>query len=266
MEISDAYRVLEVPGYLAPTHEVVEHAYRQAVAARHPSLYPEGEGRAAAESWMNTLSDARALLLSRFPAPTPVVAAPKKRLSPVVVIGIVAASVVLALVVVYGAFAVIPPFAAGFAEGVRSGQAGDASAPAGPAAPAASEPGTDDSAQEDLEPVQHWSADENGFSSRAAVDIYNDNRLANLCLPEFLNGCWQMSVIPEAACSKMEVSYSFSNDADSALAAETRSEYRTHVDAGEVLNFAFGNDTYDYAWISDVSCIDSAPPIDGSGA
>lgn len=112
---------------------------------------------------------------------------------------------------------------------------------------------------DDLPPVEYYSAEEAGFWFAAALEVYHDDRLGG-CPAEFERGCWQAALIPEGPCDLLSIDYSFSNDPESPFGEETRSTNRTDVEAGEPIELVFGNDRYEYGWVSAASCIESSKP------
>ena len=63
MDSNAARRVLRLDLATPLTAETVEAAYSHEAWERHPSRYPAGEARDAAEAWAGTLAEARAVLL-----------------------------------------------------------------------------------------------------------------------------------------------------------------------------------------------------------
>ncbi|QEO15517.1 hypothetical protein FLP10_14570 [Agromyces intestinalis] len=184
------------------------------------------------------------------PAPAPPASAPEVRLSGAAITGIVLASVLtLATVIGAGIGAVLSaPVVARWSQAGQGGQGGDLWGGGI----------TDDEAQPAVERI---SSDELEFWFPAALELYNDGRLDHLCAAEHELGCWEVAVIPEAACDLISIQTSFSNDPDGD-GELTHQISRTDVAAGEAIEIAFGEDDYAFGWISNVSCIESSPPAD----
>ncbi|WP_157356828.1 hypothetical protein, partial [Agromyces sp. NDB4Y10] len=105
MDPNIARQVLRLDAVAPLSPAIVEDAFARESWERHPSRYPDAEGRASAEAWAATLAEARAALLREagsaavgaWPGSTDAaVPAPARRgLSRGAVVGIVAGSVAL---------------------------------------------------------------------------------------------------------------------------------------------------------------------------
>lgn len=95
-----------------------------------------------------------------------------------------------------------------------------------------------------------WAFENTGFWFPASLEVYDDGRLGP-CPPEVERGCWQAAIVPEASCERLTVQYSFTNGTTSQLRhAITRAD----VVPGEPVEVVFGHDSYEFGWISFVSC------------
>lgn len=96
----------------------------------------------------------------------------------------------------------------------------------------------------------NFTFEETGFWFVAALEVYEDDGLGE-CPAELERGCWHAAIIPEAKCERLEIQYSFSNGQQSEQKNRTS---RTDVVAGEPVDVVFGDDHYDFGWISHVVC------------
>jgi hypothetical protein len=261
---NNALHVLRLDPFAPLTAAAVEEAYAQVAWERHPSRYPDAEGRLAAETWAVTLAAARATLLGELsaepvaavvemPRVTDVVSAPwvpvpppataltlPGRVSPGAVAGIIAGALAMIVVITgigFGATALMQRLA-----------------DAAPAELPEDAPPTD---IPEVLAMEHYASDETGFWFETALEVYHDGRLGG-CPAKFEEGCWEAALIPEASCGMLNIQYSFSNDPNEVDGEDTRSTHRTNVAAGEMVELVFGNDGYEYGWVSHVVCV--APP------
>lgn len=237
-----ARQVLQLDPAMPLTADVVETAYQRELWARHPSRYPDAEGRAAAEAWAITLGQARETLLA--PAAPGSAAGPmlapgaRRGLSGGAIAGIVAAGVVVLALLV----------GAGVAIGV--GLPALTNAIAEDRSEAATEPAADS--------IEWYQSDETGFTFPAALEVYYDGRLTEECPDDYLEGCWQMAVYPDADCTSLEVTVVYTDDEDG-WAIEETDTFRLHdVVEYERTPVVFGNDDYQFGWLDDLVCLDSA--------
>ena len=96
-----------------------------------------------------------------------------------------------------------------------------------------------------------WTSEDTGFYVLASLEVHDDGRLDELCPDGFERGCWQTTIVPEAACGRLRIQYSFRAEDGSEM---TQATWRT-VEAGEPVNVVFGHDEYEYGWISHVACL-----------
>ena len=281
MDPNTARHVLRLDPLAPLTAEAVERAYTREAWERHPSRYPDVAGRVSATAWGATLAEARVTLLQSkvvtdattpvgpvppsslafgaFPPPEPmtstvatpvptpsvpasardVVVLPRRRRRAGIVIVIVAASLgVLALFVAAGIGATklaerLEGMASVFDESVQT------YAPAG---------------------VESYSADEMYFTFPAAMEVYADGRYTKSCPLEFDYGCWETALITEASCAALEIDLHYANDANAWTGEYTETMPKVDVIGGAITPVVFGNDEYDYGWIHDIRCVDSAAP------
>jgi hypothetical protein len=277
VDSNTARAVLRLDPAAPLTPEAVEQSFQREAWERHPSRYPDPEGRAAAEAWAATLGEARVVLLhaaaghgtADVPVSGPFEAQPgatdsttaapgtRRRLSRGAVIGIVAGAVALvAVLAVAGVGAALLASSAieqsrVAAEESEAAEAAEAGIDEPVEAPAESADGSAG--------VERIEADETAFTSPAALEMYADGRYAHLCGLEHLEGCWESAVFVEADCATVEIELGFSNDEDMwAPAEETRTITESDVTTGEALPVVFGNDAYDYGWLQDVRCTTAA--------
>jgi hypothetical protein len=283
VDSNTARAVLRLDPAAPLTPEAVEQSFQREAWERHPSRYPDAEGRAAAEVWAATLGEARVVLLAATaegaaavppagpftaqPTPTDATTPPasRRRLSRGAVIGIVAGAVVVLGVLtaagIGAAFlatsAIEQSRVAAEEEAARVTEESEAAEDA--------EAGIDEPDEAPAESadgsagVERIEADEAAFTFPAALEMYGDGRYAHLCGLEHLEGCWESAVFVEADCATVEIELGFSNDDDMwAPAEETRTITESDVTTGEALPVVFGNDAYDYGWLQDVRCTTAA--------
>lgn len=228
------------------TVELIERAFANESWARHPSRYQDASAQRQAEQWALTLVAARDVLLAeaRTPAAShpnavPTATASRRGLSRGAVIGIVAGSVaVLALIT----FAVIG--AANLATNAIT---------------AATESLESEAADnEEFADVERYQSGETQYEFFAALEIYNDGRHSAECSLEYAHGCWQMALFTEADCDTMEVELGFTNDVDAYLPDYVETIEKSDVLGNEATVVVFGNDDWDFGWINQVTCLDSA--------
>ncbi|MGW9631031.1 hypothetical protein ACWGST_10035 [Agromyces sp. NPDC055520] len=235
MESIAARAALNLDPVLMLTPESIEAAYRTAAWARHPSRYPDAEGRAAAETWATTLGQARATLLAESAAAGTAFSvhpAPRPGLSTGCIVGIAAGASVLVIGLIVGlAFGVTA-----LTERVTE---------------LAEQPFDDGS---NAEPIEHYSAEETAFTFPAALEYYPDGRYADQCSYEFEQGCWMAAVIPEAQCDTLIVTVSFATTLDQQTSDYDQTLRFFDVAASETTPVVYGNDDYASSWIQDVTC------------
>jgi hypothetical protein len=269
VDLNIAQHVLRIEPFAPLTAEAVEAAYSREAWARHPSLYPDGDARRAAEQWARTLAEARELLLATAlsngastpaalaPAvPAPAIAAPAPAaLAPAVAATGTAAAperrrTGIVLAIAGGSLVLIALFGAAAFGATKLVEQLDTALPL-----PAGEPIADDEALPDME---RFFSGETLFTFPAALEMYSDGRYDDRCPTSYEWGCWQMALFPEQACVSMQVDLGFSNDADAYEPEILRETVEAHVDANAPTIIVFGNDEYEYGWIHDVSCLDDA--------
>lgn len=220
------------------TLQSVDAAYQRELWERHPSRYPDAEGRAAAEAWVVTLGRAHAALVAEVQRPVPASAASsgtataRRGLSRTAVVGIVAGGVVaVALFVAAGV---------GVYSLVR-----DATGVAIEQAEAYAE-----------ESVEHYYSGETLYTFPAALEIYSDGRYWAECPAEHEQGCWEMALITETDCAELEVTLGFSTDETTWEPDATELVRIDEVTGYAATPVVFGNDDYPYGWITEVVCLD----------
>lgn len=282
MDTNAARRVLRIDERAPLTAETVEAAYSHEAWERHPSRYPEGEARVAAEAWAGTLAEARALLLDSVlraeaaaasaasatapqpgpwaptgpaPAPSPAQAGPWAAASPVAAgtspspaprrrTGLVIGIVAASL----GAIALIVALAFGALGLIGMVAGGGGAAPTSSAA--APSDGTAGA-------VTRYESSETLYTFPAALEQYSDGRYGDRCPTTYTEGCWEWALFTVDDCSTLQVDFAYSNDPDPSTAAQAReSTTYTNVVADTAQPVVFGNDDYDIAWINDVTCLD----------
>ncbi|GAA1834335.1 hypothetical protein [Agromyces salentinus] len=242
MDPNTARQVLRIFPDAPLTADLVEGAFAAESWARLPSRYADPAQREQAEAWATTLAAARIALLAELPSAAsgpiaaPVAAHRTRGLGAWAITGIVAGALVL---VAFLAVASIGAawLASSTAESVQQGQEGQ------------QEQGEDVS-------VERYEPDETLYEFAAALELYGDGRYDELCGAEYASGCWQNALFTEDDCSSLEVVIDFSNDED-AWEGETEGilEFE-QVAAGEALPVVYGDDDYDYGWVSEVRCLD----------
>ncbi|KQX07440.1 MULTISPECIES: hypothetical protein [unclassified Leifsonia] len=288
MDRNTALHVLRLDPVAPLTTAVVDAAYAREAAARHPSRYPDADGRRAAEEWATTLVAARTALLDGLPAsrtfdpravefqparvdgtaaavamsPTaipyvaPVSPAAPRRLSALAIVGITVGAIALVIVATGTAVGAL-----GFAGQMSQNDAAASDAAAG--APAQGEASEEDLPYNGEAPaVEYYTFEQTGFTFETALEVYHDGRLGG-CPPQFERGCWEAALIPETSCGRLYIRYTFSNDDDSEHSGESRAITRTDVKPGEPVELVFGNDLYDSGWVDFVSsgAPPTAPPV-----
>jgi hypothetical protein len=241
---NSARHVLRILPQSPLTVELVERAFAGESWARHPSRYQDAAARRQAEEWAQTLATARDLLLAeaRTAAATPigVVELPQRRrsLSPGAIVGIVAGSVAVAALITFAAIGAANLVTNTITAATEREQAGSGSS------------GTE------LPDVERYQSGETGYAFYSALEVYNDNRYGAQCSLEFEQGCWQMALFPDADCDAMEIELGFTNDIDAIEPEHVEVVERAGVLGNEATVVVFGNDDYDYGWISQVTCLD----------
>ncbi|GGI48609.1 hypothetical protein BCL57_003312 [Agromyces flavus] len=245
MDLRLARSVLRLDAALPLTAEMIEQAYAHEAWERHPSRYPEGEARQAAETWAGTLAEARSSLLgtiSAAPADGPFAPAPRRSLPAGAIIGIVAGGLALiAMLVVGGVFAV--------------GLVSDLTASNGPAPtagqPQESEGATAAPSDPDVDRVEAW---ETAFTFPAALEFYSDGRYGHLCGVQYAEGCWESALFTEADCAELEIELGFANNPKALSPERSSTVTESDVVAFDTVPVVFGDDDFDYGWIEDVRC------------
>jgi hypothetical protein len=243
---NSARHVLRISPETPLTVELVERAFAGESWARHPSRYQDASARGQAEEWARTLATAREVLLAQTRSPVARAAAvverpPRRRLSWGAIVGIVSGSVAVLTLIT---FVVI---------GVAT-IATNALEDAGELIPLDGEgvwPGGIDIAD-----VERYQSGETMYTFSSALEVYNDYRYSGQCSSEYVQGCWQMALFPDTDCDAMEIELAFTNDADPIAPEHTEVVERTGVKGNEATVMVFGNDEYDYGWISQVTCLD----------
>jgi len=286
-----ARRVLRLDLATPLTAETVEAAYSHEAWERHPSRYPAGEARDAAEAWAGTLAEARAVLLDSMlraqaatgqpapvagqpgpwapagatPAPTPAQAAAVVPSPPVQAAGPWAAASAAT-----GPAPSAPRRRTGLVIGIVAASLGAIAlivalgfgalglvgliAGGGSAAPTstATAPSGDTTGA-----VTRYESSETRYTFPAALEQYSDGRYGDLCPAAYTEGCWEWALFTVDDCSVLQVDFAYSNDPDPATPAEARETTTfTNVVADTAQPVVFGNDDYDIAWIDDVACLD----------
>ncbi|MFC9919438.1 hypothetical protein [Agromyces binzhouensis] len=238
-----ARATLQIPPDARLSMELIDDAYQREFWLRHPSRYPDADGRRAAEAWRDTLTRARAVLVAELasPAPTGAIAAtaPRRRLSGGAIAAIVVGGVALVAVLVAGGIGLF-----GLVRGVAETAIAESSESAGPGAVSAD--------------VERYESYETGYEFPSAIEMYWDGRYDDDCAIGFAEGCWQMALFTEADCDVLEVTLVFNDDADSWVAEETETRLVSDVRADEAVPVVFGNDDREFGWIDQVRCTDGA--------
>ena len=247
-----ARQVLRISPDTPLTPALIESAYAEESWTRHPSRYPEGPGRAQAEEWATTLGTARAVLLHEVAStataavgarccgirrPGPAAAQPRRRLSTGAIVGIVAGAVaVVALIgfAIWGGVRLVTDAAGTVNEAI---EAESSDAPAD---------------------VERFESSETFFTFPAALEIYADGRYNPQCPPGFASGCWQMALFTEADCARSRSNSGTRATSTRRCPTQTETVQLEGVEAGEETPLVFGNDDYEYGWVNQVTCLDSA--------
>lgn len=259
MDPITARRILRIFPETPLSTELIVQAHAGEVAARHPSLYPDGADRARAEEWVRTLDSARDVLLAQVPAApgdvAAVVNAPRKRrLSTGAIVGIVAGGIGLVVViglVILGAFSIVQGVGE-ITETLESELAADPSADDGSDAASGGSDGTE------LADVERYTADETFFTFPAAMELYNDGRYGAECPVDYAEGCWQAAIVTESDCDALQLELGFANDPDAFTPEHVETLDLSGIAAGVTTPVVFGQDEYDIGWINDVRCLDAA--------
>ncbi len=242
MDPNSARQVLRIFPDAPLTVELVERAYSGEAWARHPSRYQDASERLEAERWAQTLAVAREVLVHEARAVT--VRAAKRRLPVAAIVGIVAGSAAVVALITFGVFA-MTTFATQTATAAGDAIEAIASEAASPA-------------EEELPDLEAYDSAETGFTFSAALEIYYDGRLSVDCAAEYEQGCWQMALFPDESCETMHVELAYSNSPTSPDPAHTQTIVMRGVLAASETDVVFGHDGFDYGWINDVTCSDSA--------
>ncbi|MGR0318287.1 hypothetical protein [Agromyces sp. ZXT2-3] len=250
MDPNTARTTLQIAPDTRLTLELIDEAYQRELWLRHPSRYPDAEGRRAAETWRDALGRARAVLVAELSAPTgsaPTAARSRRRLPGAAIAGIAAGGVLLVGTLVAGGiglFVLVQGVAeTAIAESSEAGGGGWGDE--GPAAP-----GADD--------IARYESFETGYEFPAALEMYWDGRYDDACAIGFAEGCWQAALFTEADCDELEITLAFNDDAESSVAVETETRLVSGVHAAEAVPVVFGNDERDYGWVDQVACTDGA--------
>lgn len=291
MDTNAARRVLRIDERAPLTAETVEAAYSREAWERHPSRYPEGEARVAADAWAGTLAEARAVLLDSVlraeaaaasaasaasatpaapattaqpgpwapagpaPAPAPVRAGPWA--APAVPSGQEHSPAprrrtgLVIGIVAASLGAVALVVALAFGALGVIGMLADGGGAAAPTSTATAPSGDTTGA------VTRYESGETLYTFPAALEQYSDGRYGDLCPTTYAEGCWEWALFTVDDCSTLQVDFAYSNDPDPSTAAQAReSTTYTNVVADTAQPVVFGNDDYDIAWINDVTCLD----------
>ena len=230
-----ARAALNLDPAIALSPESIEAAYRTAAWARHPSRYPDAEGRHAAEVWATSLEQARATLLAESAATgfaNPTKPAPRRGLSKGWIAGIVAGASVLVIGLIVGLVFGVTALTERMTEFTQPELEGGF----------------------DSEAVDHYSAAETMFTFPAALEHYTDGRYTEQCPLDFEQGCWTSAVIPEEECEIMIVTISFASTLEQETSDYDQTLRYFDVAAGETTPVVYGNDEYASSWIQDVTC------------
>ncbi|HEU4756869.1 MAG TPA: hypothetical protein VFS72_09430 [Agromyces sp.] len=243
MDPNTARGVLRLDPAEPLTLHSVDDAYQRELWTRHPSRYPDTEGRAAAEAWRVTLGSAHAALVAEVMRPAPptaAVGAPRRRLSggaiaAIVVAGVVAAALFVAVgvgvfsLVRDGAEAVIQQ-ADGYAD-ESGGASGD-------------------------QAVERYEAGETLYAFPSALEVYWDGRYSAECPAEHELGCWEMALFTESDCRALQVTLGYSAEETAVEPDATELLTIEGVTGDAATPVVFGNDQYPYGWINEVVCLD----------
>ncbi|WP_438855059.1 hypothetical protein [Agromyces sp. M3QZ16-3] len=245
MDPNAARAVLSIPAEEPLTIELVDAAYQRELWLRHPSRYPDPDGRRAAEAWRDTLGRARAVLVAELASPTAdaVASTPTRRgLSGGAIAGIVAGGVVLVVALVAGGIGLFGLVRDVTAKAVA--ESAETAEPDGPGTPVGE--------------VERYESYETGYEFPSALEAYSDGRYDADCAIGFVEGCWQMALFTESDCDTLEVTIVFNDDAESWVAEESETRLVSDVHADEAVPMVFGNDDREFGWIDQVRCTDGA--------
>lgn len=242
MDPITARQVLRIFPDAPLTVELVERAYSEEYWARHPSRYQDSAERREAEQWAGTLATARQVLLHEAGTATTTdaaTAAPRKRgLSGGAIAGIVAGGVALLALVTFGAIGAV-----------------NLVTQAATTAQEAIEEELDQAGGTVEDGVVRYEASETGFAFPSAIEWYLDGRYDDQCSLEHEQGCWEAALFTEEDCTRLQVQYGFSNDAEASVVDVNDAIEVDDVVAGEAVPVVFGNDEYAYGWITRVTCL-----------
>ncbi|WP_157413329.1 hypothetical protein [Agromyces allii] len=239
MDPNTARQLLRIFPDAPLTVALVERAYAGEAWARHPSRYPDPAQRQEAEAWAERLRAARSTLLAEAATVGATASTGRARLGPLAVTGIVVASVLTLTTIVGGVVGlgiIIARAAPGIAESSSRWVLDDEGDEAGP------------------DHGERLTALETDFEFPAGLELYTDGRYDDLCSNIYERGCWQLDVIPIAACDEMRIESGYSNDEASPDPEETRVSYVDDVEPFERVPIVYGDDAYEESWIVDVTC------------
>ncbi|GAA2028497.1 hypothetical protein GCM10009819_10160 [Agromyces tropicus] len=236
MDPNAAREILQIPADQPLTMEGIDAAYQHEFWLRHPSRYPAGDGRRAAEAWRDTLGAARSALVAELHSPTLASSRPRRSLPVGAIVGIVA-----------GAFVVVGAVVAGLMILLALGRSAEA-------VMAEVGHGNGDAATSDSDDVERYEARDTGFEFPAALELYADGRYNGDCSTAYLEGCWQSALFTEADCTELEVTLGFSDRATALRPDATDTVVLRDVVHGRAVPVVFGNDDFDYGWIDQVAC------------
>ncbi|WP_400999569.1 hypothetical protein [Agromyces sp. GXQ0307] len=259
MDPNAARTILQIPIDQPLSLDLIDAAYQRELWLRHPSRYPDAEGRRAAEAWQDSLGRARAVLAAEVAAPSspsPHPTAPiastssPRRLPAAAVAGIVAGGVLLIGALVAGGIGLFT-----FVQDVAETAIAESEGSAGPGAGGSGDqepvvPGTDD--------IGRYESFETGYEFPAALEMYGDGRYDDRCATGFVEGCWQAALFTEADCDALEITLAFNDDAESWVADETETRTIADVRADVAVPVVFGNDDREFGWVDQVRCTDGA--------
>lgn len=243
MDPNSARQVLRIFPDAPLTVELVERAHAGESWARHPSRYQDAAQRSRAAEWAQTLAVARDVLLREARVTSPPAPA-RKGLSTGAIIAIAAgAAAVLALVVVavFGAAGVVTQFTSTAQDAIESAASG-----------------SNESEESEIDAVERYESSETSFTFPAALELYHDGRLDAECSFDYVEGCWQTAVFPDAGCDTMQVDLAFSNSPTDPAPEHVETVEKHDVRAGQAIDVVFGDDEYDYGWVNDVTCLETA--------
>ena len=153
------------------------------------------------------------------------------------------AAAVLALVVVavFGAAGVVTQFTSTAQDAIESAAGG-----------------SNESEESEIDAVERYESSETHFTFPAALELYHDGRLDAECSFDYVEGCWQTAVFPDAGCDTMQVDLAFSNSPTDPAPEHVETVEKHDVRAGRAVDVVFGDDEYDYGWVNDVMCLETA--------